>query len=203
MKNVQWAEQGAHFRFEGKALHERAGSNTAKAERVERLGRPRVAVDADQIARLRAQGRSWPQIARELSSGFPEARMRNSAKWAPDLPACPPAQVRNSGFPHERRISACVPDWARLLSRVWLPQHSPVPQNFLTRQHGPSWPGGSHQVRKNTVAGKPGKLFRTHPTPRNWRSWLRAIGAAATISRRQCSYKWRNPLAPSSKVIEE
>jgi DNA invertase Pin-like site-specific DNA recombinase len=33
------------------------------------VGRPRVAVDAAQIARLRAQGRSWPQIARELGVG--------------------------------------------------------------------------------------------------------------------------------------
>jgi hypothetical protein len=30
------------------------------------LGRPRVAVDADRIACLRSQGRSWPQIASEM-----------------------------------------------------------------------------------------------------------------------------------------
>jgi DNA invertase Pin-like site-specific DNA recombinase len=43
----------------------RAGLRNARAKG-KRLGRPRVAVDATQIARLRAQGRSWPQIAREL-----------------------------------------------------------------------------------------------------------------------------------------
>jgi len=43
----------------------RAGLRNARAKG-KRLGRPRVAVDAAQIARLRAQGRSWPQIAREL-----------------------------------------------------------------------------------------------------------------------------------------
>jgi DNA invertase Pin-like site-specific DNA recombinase len=31
-----------------------------------RLGRPRVSLDTARIASLRAQGRSWPQIAREL-----------------------------------------------------------------------------------------------------------------------------------------
>jgi len=43
----------------------RAGLRNARAKG-KRLGRPRVAVDAAQIARLRAQGLSWPQIAREL-----------------------------------------------------------------------------------------------------------------------------------------
>jgi DNA invertase Pin-like site-specific DNA recombinase len=44
----------------------RAGLRNARAKG-KRLGRPRVAVDTAQIARLRAQGRSWPQIARELA----------------------------------------------------------------------------------------------------------------------------------------
>jgi DNA invertase Pin-like site-specific DNA recombinase len=43
----------------------RAGLRNARAKG-KRLGRPRVAVDAAQIAHLRAQGRSWPQIAREV-----------------------------------------------------------------------------------------------------------------------------------------
>jgi DNA invertase Pin-like site-specific DNA recombinase len=43
----------------------RAGLRNARAKG-KRLGRPRVAVDAARIASLRAQGRSWPQIAREL-----------------------------------------------------------------------------------------------------------------------------------------
>lgn len=43
----------------------RAGLRNAKAKG-KRLGRPRVRVDAAKVASLRAQGRSWPQIAREL-----------------------------------------------------------------------------------------------------------------------------------------
>ncbi len=43
----------------------RAGLRNARAKG-KRLGRPRVAVDAAQVARLRASGFSWPKIAREL-----------------------------------------------------------------------------------------------------------------------------------------
>jgi DNA invertase Pin-like site-specific DNA recombinase len=43
----------------------RAGLRNAKAKG-KRLGRPRVTVDTARIARLRSQGRSWPQIASEL-----------------------------------------------------------------------------------------------------------------------------------------
>lgn len=43
----------------------RAGLRNAKAKG-RKLGRPRVAVDVAQIARLRAQKRSWPQIAAEM-----------------------------------------------------------------------------------------------------------------------------------------
>ena len=43
----------------------RAGLRNARAKG-KRLGRPRVAVDAARIGRLRAQGQSWPKIAREL-----------------------------------------------------------------------------------------------------------------------------------------
>jgi DNA invertase Pin-like site-specific DNA recombinase len=43
----------------------RAGLRNARAKG-KRLGRPRVALDAARIAGLRAQGLSWPQIAREL-----------------------------------------------------------------------------------------------------------------------------------------
>jgi DNA invertase Pin-like site-specific DNA recombinase len=46
----------------------KAGLETARAKG-KRLGRPRLAVDAVRIAALRAQGRSWPQIARELGVG--------------------------------------------------------------------------------------------------------------------------------------
>jgi DNA invertase Pin-like site-specific DNA recombinase len=43
----------------------RAGLRNARAKG-KRLGRPRVAVDAAQIARLRESGLSWPAIAREM-----------------------------------------------------------------------------------------------------------------------------------------
>lgn len=43
----------------------RAGLRNARAKG-KRLGRPRVAVDAAKVARLRASGLSWPKIAREL-----------------------------------------------------------------------------------------------------------------------------------------
>ena len=43
----------------------RAGLRNARAKG-KRLGRPRVAVDSARIAGLRAQGLSWPRIAREL-----------------------------------------------------------------------------------------------------------------------------------------
>jgi hypothetical protein len=35
-----------------------------------RLGRPRVAVDISKMAVLRAQGHSWPSVARELGVGI-------------------------------------------------------------------------------------------------------------------------------------
>jgi len=43
----------------------RAGLRNARAKG-KRLGRPRIAVDAARVARLRASGLSWPKIAREL-----------------------------------------------------------------------------------------------------------------------------------------
>jgi DNA invertase Pin-like site-specific DNA recombinase len=46
----------------------RAGLRNAKAKG-KSLGRPRVFVDAERVAELRAAGRSWPQIARELHVG--------------------------------------------------------------------------------------------------------------------------------------
>jgi DNA invertase Pin-like site-specific DNA recombinase len=58
---------GAMAEFERALIQERvrAGLRNARAKG-KRLGRPRVVVDAAQVARLRAQGHSWPQIAREL-----------------------------------------------------------------------------------------------------------------------------------------
>ncbi len=46
----------------------RAGLRNARAKG-RKLGRPRAAVDAARIALLRAQGASWPTIARELGIG--------------------------------------------------------------------------------------------------------------------------------------
>jgi DNA invertase Pin-like site-specific DNA recombinase len=43
----------------------RAGLRNARAKG-RKLGRPRVSVDAVKVAALRAQGHSWPKIAREL-----------------------------------------------------------------------------------------------------------------------------------------
>ena len=53
--------------FERALIQERvrAGLRNARAKG-KRLGRPRVFVDAPRIASLRAQGRSWTQIKREL-----------------------------------------------------------------------------------------------------------------------------------------
>jgi len=46
----------------------KAGLETARAKG-KRLGRPKKIVDARRIATLRAQGRSWPQIAKQLGCG--------------------------------------------------------------------------------------------------------------------------------------
>jgi DNA invertase Pin-like site-specific DNA recombinase len=46
----------------------RAGLRNAKAKG-KSLGRPRVFVDAERVAELRALGHSWPRIARELRVG--------------------------------------------------------------------------------------------------------------------------------------
>jgi DNA invertase Pin-like site-specific DNA recombinase len=51
----------------------RAGLRNAKAKG-KRLGRPRKAVDAGKIAILRAQGRSWRTIARQLGMSARSAR---------------------------------------------------------------------------------------------------------------------------------
>jgi len=40
--------------------------NSCAKAKGRKLGRPRVAVDAAQVARLRASGFSWPKIAHEL-----------------------------------------------------------------------------------------------------------------------------------------
>jgi DNA invertase Pin-like site-specific DNA recombinase len=58
---------GAMAEFERALIQERvrAGLRNARAKG-RRLGRPRVVVDASQIASLRSQGRSWSQITDEI-----------------------------------------------------------------------------------------------------------------------------------------
>jgi DNA invertase Pin-like site-specific DNA recombinase len=60
---------GAMAEFERALIQERvrAGLRNARAKG-RRLGRPRVIVDASRIASLRAQGRSWAQIAAETGA---------------------------------------------------------------------------------------------------------------------------------------
>ena len=57
---------GAMAEFERSLIQERvrAGLRNAKAKG-RKLGRPRISVDSQEIARLRAQGRSWSTIFRE------------------------------------------------------------------------------------------------------------------------------------------
>ncbi len=51
-------------------IAERVKSGLRRAvENGKQLGRPRVDVDVDRIARLRVQGRAWTEIARELGIG--------------------------------------------------------------------------------------------------------------------------------------
>jgi DNA invertase Pin-like site-specific DNA recombinase len=58
---------GAMAEFERSLIQERvkAGLRNARAKG-KRLGRPRLVLDAAQVARLRASGASWPSIARKL-----------------------------------------------------------------------------------------------------------------------------------------
>src|SRR5271155_6154745 len=66
----------------------RAGLRNARAKG-KQLGRPRVAVDAARISRLRAQGLSWPKIAAELgvSVGTVYQASRSLSKTLPNAPA--------------------------------------------------------------------------------------------------------------------
>jgi DNA invertase Pin-like site-specific DNA recombinase len=61
---------GAMAEFERSLIQERvrAGLRNAQARGV-RLGRPRTVVDADQIARLRASGASWREVAEQMRVG--------------------------------------------------------------------------------------------------------------------------------------
>ncbi len=61
---------GAMAEFERSLIQERvrAGLRNARAKG-RKLGRPRVPVDAVKLARLRAEGHSWPSISRQLGIG--------------------------------------------------------------------------------------------------------------------------------------
>ena len=61
---------GAMAEFERALIQERvrAGLRNARAKG-KRLGRPRVLVDGEEIASLRAQGRSWAEIVAETGLG--------------------------------------------------------------------------------------------------------------------------------------
>jgi DNA invertase Pin-like site-specific DNA recombinase len=61
---------GAMAEFERALIQERvrAGLKSARA-RGQRLGRPRISVDASQVAQLRACGASWSEISQQLGIG--------------------------------------------------------------------------------------------------------------------------------------
>ena len=61
--------------FERELIRERVRSGLAVArERGKRLGRPPRTINAERIAEMRAQGRSWREISRELRVGVGTAR---------------------------------------------------------------------------------------------------------------------------------
>jgi DNA invertase Pin-like site-specific DNA recombinase len=61
--------------FERELIRERVRSGLAAARaRGKRLGRPRRSIDVAHLAEMRAQGRSWRAISRELRVGVGTAR---------------------------------------------------------------------------------------------------------------------------------
>ena len=65
----------AFAEFERDCIRERVRSGLRNARaKGRRLGRPRVALDAARIAALRAQGRSWREIARLVGTNTASAR---------------------------------------------------------------------------------------------------------------------------------
>jgi len=87
----------AFAEFERDCIRERvrAGLRNAKAKGT-RLGRPRIIVDAAQIALLRRQGASWATIAKQLSVGEGTVRRAAlaSAKNPPADVAVSPCETR-------------------------------------------------------------------------------------------------------------
>lgn len=87
---------GAMAEFERALIAERVRSGLAVARtKGRRLGRPLVFVDAGKIASLRAQGRSWRKIAKELGVGVGtalRAAERTHNKPRQDAPEMAPAR---------------------------------------------------------------------------------------------------------------
>jgi DNA invertase Pin-like site-specific DNA recombinase len=86
---------GAMAEFERSLIQERvrAGLRNAVARGV-RLGRPRTVVDADQIARLRASGASWREVAEQMRIGVGTAvrALQQAVQKPPEIaPSEPPA----------------------------------------------------------------------------------------------------------------
>ncbi len=77
---------GAVAELERSLIAERvkAGLRNARAKG-KQLGRPKVAVDAATVARLRASGKSWPAIADELGIG--EGSVRRAAQTSAKNPS--------------------------------------------------------------------------------------------------------------------
>jgi len=76
--------------FERELIRDRVKSGIAAAKsKGKKLGRPRVVVDASQIARLRASGASWPSIARQL--GVSVGTVYQTARSLSKIPVKNPA----------------------------------------------------------------------------------------------------------------
>ena len=76
--------------FERELIRDRVKSGIAAARsKGKKLGRPRVVVDATQIASLRASGASWPSIARQL--GVSVGTVYQTARSLSKIPSKTPA----------------------------------------------------------------------------------------------------------------
>ncbi len=72
--------------FEQELIRDHVPSGLASAKaRGKRLGRPRVIVNAQQIASLRAQGRSWADIAAEVRFGTRNSEASCREPWYESL----------------------------------------------------------------------------------------------------------------------
>src|SRR5262245_43408201 len=80
---------GAVAELERNLIKERVQMGISRARKQgKQLGRPRIEVDSRQVAGLRARGRSWNQIAKELRIGKGTAQRALAG-----LPKTPPADI--------------------------------------------------------------------------------------------------------------